>query len=71
MQVAAGQGTVALELLAQLTPDQLGTVYVPVGGGGLITGRSSCVQGQFIHSLDCISVSCFQDESDDRGLMPC
>lgn len=46
MQVASGQGTVALELLSQLTPDQLQTVYVPVGGGGLITGRCPDVQCQ-------------------------
>src|ERR671919_3125971 len=34
--VIAGQGTVGLEMLQQL-PD-LGTVVVPVGGGGLISG---------------------------------
>ena len=38
MQVAGGQGTVALELLAQLPADRLDAVFVPVGGGGLISG---------------------------------
>ena len=38
-QVAGGQGTVAIELLTQLSPGQLDTVLVPVGGGGLISGR--------------------------------
>ncbi len=35
-QVIAGQGTLALELLEQV--EELHTVYVPVGGGGLIAG---------------------------------
>ncbi|KAK9804127.1 hypothetical protein WJX73_002034 [Symbiochloris irregularis] len=43
-EVASGQGTVALELLSQLTPEQLHTVYVPVGGGGLITGIASLLK---------------------------
>ena len=34
--VVAGQGTIALELLAD--PGELDTVIVPVGGGGLISG---------------------------------
>src|SRR5262245_33446894 len=34
--VIAGQGTIGLELLQQLP--ELGTVVVPVGGGGLISG---------------------------------
>lgn len=40
--VIAGQGTVGLELLEQI-PD-LGTVYVPMGGGGLIAGVSTAVK---------------------------
>ncbi|MBW7858402.1 MAG: pyridoxal-phosphate dependent enzyme, partial [Leptonema sp. (in: Bacteria)] len=35
-QVIAGQGTIGLELIRQL-PD-IDSVYVPVGGGGLISG---------------------------------
>ncbi len=40
--VIAGQGTVGLELLEQI-PD-LGTVFVPVGGGGLIAGVSAALK---------------------------
>ncbi|MEZ5418269.1 MAG: threonine/serine dehydratase [Vicinamibacterales bacterium] len=40
--VIAGQGTVGLELLEQV-PD-LGTVYVPMGGGGLIAGVAAAVK---------------------------
>ena len=40
--IIAGQGTVALELLEQV-PD-LGTVFVPMGGGGLIAGVSAAIK---------------------------
>jgi threonine dehydratase len=40
--VIAGQGTVGLELLEQV-PD-LGTVYVPMGGGGLIAGVATAIK---------------------------
>ena len=40
--VIAGQGTVGLELLEQI-PD-LGTVYVPMGGGGLIAGVATALK---------------------------
>lgn len=40
--VIAGQGTVGLELLEQIP--ELGTVYVPMGGGGLIAGVSTAVK---------------------------
>jgi len=39
--VVAGQGTVALEILDQV-PD-VGTVIVPIGGGGLISGIASAL----------------------------
>ncbi|HET8648390.1 MAG TPA: threonine/serine dehydratase [Vicinamibacteria bacterium] len=45
--IAAGQGTAALELLAQL-PD-LGTLLVPVGGGGLISGCATIVKARAPH----------------------
>jgi threonine dehydratase len=38
--VIAGQGTVAVEMLAQ-APHDLSAVFVPVGGGGLIAGVAS------------------------------
>jgi threonine dehydratase len=40
--VAAGQGTIGLEILQQLP--ELGTVVVPVGGGGLIGGIALAVK---------------------------
>lgn len=41
-QVIAGQGTIALELLDQLP--RLDTVYISVGGGGLISGMGSVLK---------------------------
>jgi threonine dehydratase len=43
-RIAAGQGTVALELLEQM-PD-LSAVVVPVGGGGLISGIATAVKAR-------------------------
>lgn len=40
--VIAGQGTVGLELLEQVP--ELATVYVPMGGGGLIAGVSTALK---------------------------
>lgn len=40
--IIAGQGTVGLELLEQV-PD-VGTVYVPMGGGGLIAGVATALK---------------------------
>ncbi|ACO45262.1 threonine ammonia-lyase, biosynthetic [Deinococcus deserti] len=42
--VLAGQATVALELLRQLDEDRPYTVFVPVGGGGLIAGVASVMK---------------------------
>src|SRR5438105_4164964 len=39
---AAGQGTVALEVLEQLP--EVGTLVVPVGGGGLISGMAAALK---------------------------
>ena len=41
LQIAGGQGTIAFELLAQLPSGGLDAVFVPVGGGGLISGVSA------------------------------
>lgn len=41
--VIAGQGTVAVELLRQ-SPDRLDAVFVPVGGGGLISGMGAYIK---------------------------
>lgn len=43
VDVMAGQGTIAMELLRQ--EDRIDTVYVPIGGGGLISGMAvACKQ---------------------------
>jgi threonine dehydratase len=42
VQVVAGQGTVGLELLADVP--EFGTVIVPVGGGGLISGVAIAIK---------------------------
>ena len=42
-QVMAGQGTAALELLAQV--GELDTLVAPVGGGGLIAGCATALEG--------------------------
>lgn len=42
--IIAGQGTIGLEILEQL--DTVGTVIVPVGGGGLIAGIGAAVKMQ-------------------------
>lgn len=42
LDVIAGQGTIGLELLEQV-PD-LGTVVVPIGGGGLVSGIAAAVK---------------------------
>jgi threonine dehydratase len=36
--VIAGQGTIAMEILRQHHGDDIGAIFVPVGGGGLIAG---------------------------------
>ena len=39
----SGQGTVALELLEQLPREDVDEVFIPVGGGGLISGAEDSV----------------------------
>ena len=43
-EIIAGQGTVGLEVVEDL-PD-VGTVYVPIGGGGLASGVAAAVKAQ-------------------------
>lgn len=47
-QVAAGQGTIGLEITADL-PDAA-AVVVPIGGGGLIGGIATAVKGTSFHT---------------------
>jgi threonine dehydratase len=44
VRTAAGQGTVALEVLEQLP--EVGAVLVPVGGGGLIAAMAAAIKGR-------------------------
>ena len=41
--VIAGQGTIAMEILRQ-HPGAIHAVFVPIGGGGLISGIAACVK---------------------------
>ncbi|GJQ08577.1 hypothetical protein GpartN1_g368.t1 [Galdieria partita] len=43
-EVIAGQGTIGLELVRQMSGKPLHAVFVPVGGGGLIAGISSVLK---------------------------
>jgi threonine dehydratase len=58
--VMAGQGTVALELLAQT--DGLDAVIVPVGGGGLISGCATVVKSM---TAGCRVIGVEPEASDD------
>ena len=41
-EVIAGQGTIGLEILRELP--QVDTIFLPVGGGGLLAGVAACVK---------------------------
>jgi threonine dehydratase len=43
--IIAGQGTVGLEVGQQLGDRALGTILVPIGGGGLLAGVAAAVRG--------------------------
>jgi threonine dehydratase len=43
VEVIAGQATIALEVLRQ-APDDLGSIFVPVGGGGLAAGVAAVIK---------------------------
>ncbi len=47
-EVIAGQGTVAMEILRQ-NGDDIDTLFVPVGGGGLIAGCAAYVKQLYPH----------------------
>ena len=44
LAVIAGQGTIGLELIEDLPPSMPTTVYVPIGGGGLISGVAAALK---------------------------
>ncbi|MBL0171985.1 MAG: pyridoxal-phosphate dependent enzyme [Gemmatimonadaceae bacterium] len=68
--VIAGQGTIGLELLRQLS--QIDVVYVSVGGGGLISGVAAALKARNpdIHIVGCSPAnSCVMHESVRAGRM--
>lgn len=46
-EVIAGQGTIALEILRQIDPEQVEAILVPVGGGGLIAGVGAVIKSLY------------------------
>ncbi len=58
--VIAGQGTLAIELLMELSPEQLDCVFVPVGGGGLISGIARVLKSLAPHVrvIGCQAAAC-------------
>ncbi len=45
--VIAGQGTIAMEILRQHHGDEIDAIFVPVGGGGLISGIAAYVKALY------------------------
>jgi threonine dehydratase len=45
--VIAGQGTVAMEILRQRHGDNIDAIFVPIGGGGLISGVAAYVKSLY------------------------
>ena len=45
----AGQGTIALEILRDLPGVDM--IFVPAGGGGLISGVAACAADQPAHQI--------------------
>jgi threonine dehydratase len=45
--VIAGQGTIAMELLRQRHGDSIDAIFVPIGGGGLISGIAAYVKSLY------------------------
>lgn len=48
LEVIAGQGTIALEIVRQHHPE-IDAVFVPVGGGGLLAGVGACLKALYPH----------------------
>ncbi len=68
--VIAGQGTLAIELMMELSPEQLDYVFVPVGGGGLITGVAKVLKhlAPHIRVIGCQAAACpVMSRSVDEG----
>jgi len=64
--VIAGQGTIGMEILRQAT-QPIDAVFVPVGGGGLISGIASYIK-RLRPSVKIIGVEPFDDDAMARSL---
>jgi len=64
--VIAGQGTIGMEILRQAT-EPIDAVFVPVGGGGLISGIASYIK-RLRPSVKIIGVEPFDDDAMARSL---
>lgn len=54
LQVAGAQGTLGLELLMALPPTKVDVVFIPVGGGGLISGVAAVLKAFDPHGIKII-----------------
>lgn len=63
VQVIAGQGTAALELMSEIP--NLDAIMTPVGGGGLLSGTAACARGLGPASMEIIGVE--PELADDAG----
>ncbi len=68
--VIAGHGTLAIELMMELSPEQLDCVFVPVGGGGLISGIARVLKhlAPHVRVIGCQAAACpVMSRSVDEG----
>lgn len=64
--IIAGQGTVGLEIIKQ-SSQPVDAVFVPVGGGGLISGVATCIK-QLRPEIKIIGVEPFESDALSRSL---
>lgn len=67
LDVIAGQGTIGLEILRQ-APRDLGSVFVPIGGGGLIAGIAAVVK-ELRPDVEIIGVQSEDSDAMKRSLL--
>ena len=65
--IIAGQGTVAMELLHQTSPNDVTAIFVCVGGGGLIAGIASYIKPLYPH-IRIIGVETYDADGMTRSL---
>ncbi|MHB8637021.1 MAG: threonine ammonia-lyase, biosynthetic [Fimbriimonadaceae bacterium] len=66
--VIAGQGTVGLEIIEQMAGNRVDAVFVPVGGGGLVSGVALAVK-QLSRSTKVIGVEPEDSDAMHRSLL--